>query len=250
MASHLFAAHGIEKKFGTVRALTGIDFDIDAGEIVALIGDNGAGKSTLTKVLSGVLAPDAGRIVLDGEEVTISSPRRADELGIATLHQDLSLAPHLTVTENLFLGRERKLPGVLGALGLVDSRRMAREAVTLLRDVRSAVTHLDEPVARMSGGQRQSVAIARSVALSSKVLILDEPTSALGVTQVDSVLDTMRRVRDKGLAVVFITHTLPHVMEVADRVQVLRGGSRVASLRTADTSMVELVSIMTGAHAA
>jgi simple sugar transport system ATP-binding protein len=242
-------ARGLTRMFGQVTALDHADFDVEAGEVVALIGDNGAGKSTLVKALSGNLAVDSGEILFDGAPVTLASPTQASALGIETVYQDLALAPHLDPTQNVFLGREVMRRGPLGLLGFMDNaqmRRLAREAFDRLG---ATVPSLTAPVGTMSGGQRQAIAIARAVAWADRVVFLDEPTAALGVRQTQNVLDTIRRVRDHGVGVVFISHSMPHVMQVSDRVQVLRLGRRVATYATRDTTMEQLVGAMTGAAA-
>ncbi|TXL62214.1 ATP-binding cassette domain-containing protein [Aeromicrobium terrae] len=244
----ILEARGLSRRFGHVTALDGADFDVRPGEVVALIGDNGAGKSTLVKALSGNLAVDSGEIRFDGKPVAIETPTVASGLGIETVYQDLALAPHLDPVANMFLGREVMRPGVLGALGFMDAKQMrvgAQEAFDLLG---ATVTDLNVPVGSMSGGQRQAIAIARAVHWANRVVFLDEPTAALGVRQTANVLDTIRRVRDHGVAVVFISHSMPHVIEVSDRVQVLRMGRRVATFETAQTSMEELVGAMTGVN--
>lgn len=243
----LLEARGLTRKFGQVTALDGADFDIEAGEVVALIGDNGAGKSTLVKALSGNLQVDAGAVFFDGEPVTIDTPTRASALGIETVHQDLALAPHLDPAQNMFLGRETARPGLAGRLGFLDNKAMRAEAREAFDALGATVRSLTSPVGAMSGGQRQAIAIARAVHWASRIVFLDEPTAALGVRQTANVLDTIRRVRDRGVGVVFISHSMPHVIEVSDRVQVLRLGQQVATFQTSQTSMEELVGAMTGA---
>jgi len=240
-------AHGLTRKFGQVTALDAADFDISSGEVVALIGDNGAGKSTLVKALSGNLAVDSGEIRFDGQPIELTSPTQASGLGIETVYQDLALAPHLDPTQNMFLGREIMRAGPLGALGFMDNAEMHRQARAAFDRLGATVRSLTSPVGAMSGGQRQAIAIARAVAWADRVVFLDEPTAALGVRQTQNVLDTIRRVRDHGVGVVFISHSMPHVMAVADRVQVLRLGRRVVTYDTKDTSMEQLVAAMTGA---
>jgi simple sugar transport system ATP-binding protein len=243
----LLEAHGIVKRFGHVRALRGADFAAVAGEVVALIGDNGAGKSTLVKILSGTLQPDGGEIRFDGRRVALPSPVVARSLGIETVYQDLALAPDLDPSANLFLGRERLRSGVLGWLGLLDNKAMRRETGDAFKSLGVGVQSTTAPVKSFSGGQRQSVAVSRAVTWASKVLFLDEPTAALGVVATRKVLDLVRAVRDRGLAVVLVSHNMPEVLEVSDRVEVLRLGQRVATLKTADASMEDLVGAMTGA---
>ncbi len=235
---------GLVKTFGTVNALQGADFIVDAGTVTALIGDNGAGKSTLVKVLSGVHPPDGGTILLDGEPVSFRSPLDAHRLGIETVYQDLALAPHLDAAANVFLGREIRRARVF-----TNKRAMRRRTMAAFRDLEvTTVQDLAVPVALLSGGQRQSVAIARSALWAKRVIFFDEPTAALGVVQTRRVLDLIRRVRDQGLGVVLITHTLPDALEVADRVEVLRFGRRSAHFERADATIELLVAAITGAY--
>jgi simple sugar transport system ATP-binding protein len=240
-------ARGLTRSFGNVRALDGADFDVHAGEVVALIGDNGAGKSTLVKALSGNLALDSGQILFAGSEVELTSPSQASSLGIETVYQDLALAPHLNAAQNMFLGREIPKPGFQGRLGFMDNRTMRLKSREAFDELGATVRSLTDPVGSMSGGQKQAIAIARAVAWAKGVIFLDEPTAALGVVQTRNVLDTIRRVRDKGVGVVFISHSMPHVIDVADRVQVLRQGRRVATYEAKKTTVEELVGAMTGA---
>jgi simple sugar transport system ATP-binding protein len=247
MAEPLLEARGIVKSFGRVHALRGADFTVYPGEVVALIGDNGAGKSTLVKTLSGVHMPDAGEIFFDGEPVVLSSPTAARELGIETVYQDLALAPDLESAANLFLGREQMRGGLLGKLGFVDNAAMRRRTQDAFSTLGVGVQDVEAPVAYFSGGQRQGVAVARAVTWASKVVFMDEPTAALGVVQTRKVLELIRRVRDTGLSVVLISHNMPDVLAVSDRVEVLRLGQRVAQFKTAETTMEALVGAMTGA---
>jgi simple sugar transport system ATP-binding protein len=240
-------ARGLSRQFGHVRALNEVDFEVFPGEVTALIGDNGAGKSTLVKALSGNLAVDSGTILFDGKEVDMSTPSAVSALGIETVYQDLALAPHLDPVQNMYLGREIRRAGLAGALGFMKTKEMARASRVAFDELGATVRALTSPVGEMSGGQRQAVAIARAVHWASRVVFLDEPTAALGVRQTQNVLETIRRVRDKGIAVVFISHSMPHVIEVSDRIQVLRLGTRVANIPAKDTSMEELVGLMTGA---
>lgn len=247
VATPVFEARALSRRFGQVQALDAADFDIRAGEVVALIGDNGAGKSTLVKAMTGNLDVDQGQILLDGQEVRFTSPQDASDAGIEVVHQDLALAPHLNPAQNMYLGRELVRGGILGRMGFLDEPRMREESLKAFQSLGSAVTRVNTPIGQMSGGQRQSVAIARSVAWASRVLFLDEPTAALGVVQTRNVLDMIKRVRDKGVAVVFISHSMPHVIQVADRIQVLRLGRRVATYPGAGASVEQLVGAMTGA---
>ena len=247
MAEPLLRAIGLAKQYGQVKALQGADFDVAAGEVVALIGDNGAGKSTLVRMLSGSEQADDGRIEFDGREVALSTPIEARRLGIETVFQDLALAPHLDPIQNLYLGREVMRKGLLDRLGFMDTPLMREAGKATFAGLGSTVRDFSGPIGAMSGGQKQSIAVARAAAWASKVIFLDEPTAALGVVQTKGVLDLIRRVRDEGIGVVFISHSMPHVLEVADRVQVMRHGRRVVTLRAADSSVEELVGAMTGA---
>jgi simple sugar transport system ATP-binding protein len=236
-------ARRVVKIFGTVNALSGADFIVDAGTVTALIGDNGAGKSTLVKVLSGVHPPDDGEILLDGQPVTFHSPFDAHRLGIETVYQDLALAPHLDASANVFLGREIRRGRVF-----TNKRAMRKRTIAAFNEL--GVTTVQDPsvpVALLSGGQRQSVAIARSALWAKRVIFFDEPTAALGVIQTRRVLDLIRRIRDQGLGVVLITHTLPDALEVADRVEVLRFGRRTAHFDRSTATIELLVSAITGA---
>ena len=234
------------RTYGSVIALDGADFDIEAGQVTALIGDNGAGKSTMVKILSGTEQFEEGEVTLEGQKVVFNNPAAARSHGIETVFQDLALCPHLDPVENLYLNREIKRSGVLGLLGFMDRKAMRDRSVEVFTDLGATVRKLNEPVGTMSGGQKQSVAVARSAAWASKIIFFDEPTAALGVVQTANVLDLIRRVRDKGIGVVLISHSMPEVLEVADSIQVLRRGRRVATIKSADSSVEELVGVMTG----
>jgi len=247
MAEPLLLARGLTRRYGQVYALQGADFTAYPGEVVALIGDNGAGKSTLVRTLSGAIQPDGGEILLAGAPVRFASPLDAQRLGIETVYQDLSLAPDLDAAANLHLGRELFRGGPLRPFHVLDRGAMRRSARTAFAELGVDLRDIDVPIAALSGGQRQSVAVARAVAYASKVIFMDEPTAALGVVQRGRVLDTIRKVRDRGIAVVFISHNMPEVLAVSDRVEVLRLGRRVARYATAQTSVEELVGAMTGA---
>ncbi|MFT4220954.1 MAG: ATP-binding cassette domain-containing protein [Microbacterium sp.] len=240
-------ARGLSRQFGHVRALNEADFEVYPGEVTALIGDNGAGKSTLVKALSGNLALDSGTIKFDGEPIEFTHPRQASALGIETVYQDLALAPHLDPVQNMYLGREIPAGGIGGLFGFMKTKEMAVASRAAFDDLGATVRSLTSPVGEMSGGQRQAIAIARAVHWADRLVFLDEPTAALGVRQTKNVLETIRRVRDKGIGVVFISHSMPHVIEVSDRIQVLRLGSRVATLNAKETTMEDLVGYMTGA---
>jgi simple sugar transport system ATP-binding protein len=237
---------GINKSFGAVQALKDVDFEVRPGEVVALIGDNGAGKSTLINVITGVLAPDSGEIIFEGERVEFISPHDARERGIETVYQDLAVAPQLDAVANIFLGRERRKSGILGRLGFLDQQRMRNETDDQLGELQVRIPDLTKPLSTFSGGQRQGVAVARAVMWASKVVIMDEPTAALGVAQVGMVLDLVRRVRQTGIPVVFISHNMPQVFDVADRIVVLRLGEVVAELDPKKTSTDDAVGAMTG----
>lgn len=241
----VLTATGVAKKYGHVTALDGADLTVHAGEVCALIGDNGAGKSTLVKVLAGVETPDQGSIELDGRPVTITAPTQAQDLGIATVFQDLALAPDLTPTENFFLGRELRQRGLGGWFRFSDKQRMQAEAAKEFSELGINLRSTTVPVGSLSGGQKQSVAIARAAAWANKIIILDEPTAALGVVQTERVLRLVRRVADRGLAVLLVTHNMSHVVEIADSVQVLRLGRRVAEFSSGTTSVESLVAAMT-----
>ncbi len=243
----LLEARGVHKAYGHVQVLHGVDLEVEAGKVTALIGDNGAGKSTLVKILSGALAPDAGQVRLRGEVVRLTSPEHARSLGIETVYQDLALAPELGPAENVFAGRELLRPGLLGRLGVLDKRAMRVRAHEAFTSMGTDVKDLDAAVSALSGGQRQSVAICRAVMWAKDVIFLDEPTAALGVRQTGKVLELVRRVADSGVAVVLISHNMREVLEVADTVQVLRMGTRVAALPSKGTSVADLVGAMTGA---
>jgi simple sugar transport system ATP-binding protein len=247
MTGPLLEARGLTRRYGQVYALQGADFTAYPGEVVALIGDNGAGKSTLVKTLSGAIHPDGGEILLDGQPVRFDNPIAAQRMGIETVYQDLALAPDLDAAANLHLGRELYLGGIWRPFHVLDRGAMRRSARTAFAELGVDLRDLSVPVASLSGGQRQSVAVARAVAYASKVIFMDEPTAALGVVQRGRVLDTVRRVRDRGISVVLISHNLPEVLAVSDRVEVLRLGRRVATYTTAQTSVEELVGAMTGA---
>jgi simple sugar transport system ATP-binding protein len=240
-------ARDVSKTYGHVTALDNVNFSVRAGEVVALIGDNGAGKSTLVKILSGTESPTAGSIFIDGQPVTISGPMDARRHGVETVYQDLALAPHLNPVQNMYLGREVMRGGILGRLGFMNNSEMLRGSKAAFNDLGATVRNYAGSIGAMSGGQKQAVAVARAAAWAKKVILLDEPTAALGVVQTKGVLDLIRRVRDRGLGVVFISHSMPHVMEVADEIQVLRLGRRVATYRSHETSMEQLVGAMTGA---
>lgn len=241
-------ARGLVKRYGQVTALDGADFELRAGEILAVIGDNGAGKSSLIKALSGATVPDEGEVLLDGRPVQFRTPMDARRAGIECCYQDLAVAPAMTIAENLFLGREIRRAGFLGAaLRMIDKKRMLEIAVQRMADLKVGIRSMTQAVETLSGGQRQCVAVARAAAFAEHVVILDEPTAALGVKEGNMVLELIRRVRDKGLPVILISHNMPHVFEIADRIHVARLGRRAAVLNPKKISMSDTVAVMTGA---
>ncbi|MCC2628259.1 MAG: transporter related [Thermomicrobiales bacterium] len=242
----ILEARGINKHFGPVQALKDVDLSVFPGEVVALIGDNGAGKSTLINVLTGVLPLESGEIVFAGEQVRFSNPHEARAHGIETVYQDLAVAPHLDAVANIFLGRERRQSGLPGIVGFLDNRRMRKETDEQLSRLKVRVPELERRLVTLSGGQRQGVAVARAVMWASKVVIMDEPTAALGVAQTAKVLDLIRQVRDTGIPVVFISHNMPNVFQVADRIVVLRLGQVVAELDPKSATIEDAVAAMTG----
>jgi simple sugar transport system ATP-binding protein len=247
VAEPVLEARDIVKSFGRVQALRGASFTVYPREVVALVGDNGAGKSTLVKTLVGVHPPDSGEIRFDGRPVQVHTPHDARVLGIETVFQDLALASEIDPAANMFLGREVMRSGLLGKLGFLDKATMRRRSDEAFRDLGVRIQDTSAPVANMSGGQRQGIAICRAVTWASKVVFMDEPTAALGVVQTRNVLEQIKRVREHGLSIVLISHNMPEVFEVADRIEVLRLGQRVASLRPAEVTMEDVVAAMTGA---
>ncbi len=244
-------ARNLVKRYGHVTALDGTDFELRAGEILAVIGDNGAGKSTLIKALSGAIIPDSGEIYLDGQRVHFRSPIDARRNGIETVYQDLAVAPAMTIAENLFLGREILRPGWFARLiRWVDKKKMLEEAIADMKDLKIGIRSMTQAVETLSGGQRQGVAVARSAAFARHVVIMDEPTAALGVKEGNMVLELIRRVRDSGLPVIIISHNMPHVFEIADRIHIQRLGKRAAVVNPKTISMSDAVAVMTGAKSA
>jgi D-xylose transport system ATP-binding protein len=244
-ASPILQAQGLSKAFGAVQALRDVDFEAYAGEVIGLVGDNGAGKSTLVKIFSGVYIPDSGHISVDGARINITSPKDATKAGIATVYQDLALCDNLDVVTNLFLGREEGIPV---APFLVNELDMEVQAAAVLKQLDVKLPSLRRPVAALSGGQRQSIAVAKTILRKAKVVLLDEPTAALGVAQTRQVLDLIRRLRTQGLAVIVISHNLADVFAVVDRVVVMRLGRRVATFDVAATTPEQVVAAITGAE--
>jgi fructose transport system ATP-binding protein len=241
-------AKGLVKRYGQVTALDGADFELRAGEILAVIGDNGAGKSSLIKCLSGATVPDEGLISLDGNPIYFKSPIDARRAGIETVYQDLAVAPAMSIAENLFLGREIRREGFAGSvLRMLDKKKMLEQSIERMNDLKVGIRSMTQAVETLSGGQRQCVAVSRAAAFAQHVVIMDEPTAALGVKEGNMVLELIRRVRDKGLPVVLISHNMPHVFEIADRIHVARLGKRAAVLNPKKISMSDTVAVMTGA---
>lgn len=236
----------IQKRFGAVQVLHGVSFNVFPGEVVGLVGDNGAGKSTTVRILSGALHPDRGDIRIEGQSVRFESPIQARQRGIETVYQDLALAPHLSVSANLFLNREHVRPGLWGRLGFLDEQRMATDAVSKLGLLHINIKSLNQTIQQLSGGQRQAIAVARAASWGSRLVVLDEPTAALGVEEAQMVLNLIRQVRDSGIPVLLISHTMPHVFEVTDRIIVLRQGRVVAAAQTRDCTLDQVIMWITG----
>ena len=245
----ILQARGLTKRFGRVTALDQADFELYAGEILAVIGDNGAGKSTLIKALTGAVAPDHGEILMDGQPIHFRSPLDARRAGIETVYQNLALSPALSIVDNLFLGREIKAKGPLGSLfrklDKASMQKIAREKLSELGLL--TIQNINQPVETLSGGQRQGVAVARAAAFGSKVVIMDEPTAALGVKESRRVLELILDVKRRGLPIVLISHNMPHVFEVADRIHIHRLGRRLTVIDPKKYTMSEAVALMTGA---
>jgi D-xylose transport system ATP-binding protein len=248
MASPLLALTGVSKRYGAVQALDGVDLEVHAGEVVGLVGDNGAGKSTLVKVISGIVSPDRGEIAMDGVPVAIRTPEDAVQLGIATVYQDLALADNLDVVANLFLGREELSRGPARATAQLDEIAMEHRSHELLEQFAVTIPNVRTEVAALSGGQRQQVAVARSLLGEPRIVLLDEPTAALGVAQTAQVLRLIKQLRERGLGVIVISHNLADVFEVADRIFVLRLGRPAGAFDVAHTTQDDVVAAITGAR--
>jgi len=246
---NVLEARDLIKTFGNVVGLDGVDLELRRGEILAVIGDNGAGKSTLIKCLTGALVPDAGELRLDGERVSFRRPQDGRDAGIETVYQTLAVIPALDIASNLFLAREIRRKGPLGSvLRMVDTKAMREQAAQAVQDLGiQTIQNMTQAVETLSGGQRQAVAVARAAAFGSKVIVLDEPTAALGVKESAHVLETIQQLRERGLSVILISHNMPHVWQVADRIHVQRLGRRVGVLDPAVHTMSEGVAVMTGA---
>ncbi len=251
MTKPVLAARGLIKRYGRVVALDHADFDLYPGEILGVIGDNGAGKSTLIKVLSGAAQADGGEVLLEGNPVSFSSPIDARLSGIETVYQNLALSPALSIADNMFMGRELRKPGIRGKLfHQLDRGKMQAIARQKLSELGlMTIQNINQPVETLSGGQRQGVAVARAAAFGTKVLILDEPTAALGVKESRRVLELIKEVQARGLPIILISHNMPHVFEVSDRIHIHRLGRRIAVIDPSDYSMSDAVAIMTGAMA-
>ncbi len=245
----ILKGRGLTKRYGKVTALDNCDFDLMPGEILAVIGDNGAGKSTLIKAVSGAVVPDEGKIWLDGQEVSFRTPLEARGQGIETVYQTLAMSPALSIAENMFMGRELRKPGIMGSLfRQLDRPAMEKFARAKLSELGlMTIQNINQAIETLSGGQRQGVAVARAAAFGSKVVILDEPTAALGVKESRRVLELIRDVRARGIPIILISHNMPHVFEVADRVHVHRLGRRLCVIKPSDYTMSDAVAFMTGA---
>lgn len=249
MTTPVLSARGMVKTFGRVVGLDGVDLDLYPGEILAIIGDNGAGKSTLIKCLTGALVPDAGELLIDGQLVHFRRPQDALDAGIETVYQTLAVAPALDIASNLYLGRERRRPGFLGiVLRMLDKKGMRHDAGKAMAELGiGTLQNMAQPVETLSGGQRQAVSVARAATFGSKVIVLDEPTAALGVKESKQVLKMIEEVRSRGLPVILISHNMPHVFEVADRIHIQRLGRCAGVVTPISHTMSEAVAIMTGA---
>lgn len=241
-------AHGLVKRYGSVVAMNGADFQLRSGEVLAVIGDNGAGKSTLIKALSGAVIPDAGSMFMDGKEVHFRSTLDARAHGIETVYQDLAVIPALDIAANIFLGREIRQKGIMGKVfRRLDQKEMLRQSSEFLSELKIGIGSTKQAVETLSGGQRQGVAVARAAAFGKRVIIMDEPTAALGVRESGMVINLIREIRDRGLPVILISHDMPHVFEVADRIHIHRLGRRAAVVNPKKRPMNEVVALMTGA---
>ena len=249
MTQPVLEARGLVKTFGHVIGLAGVDLQLHAGEVLAIIGDNGAGKTTIIKCLSGAMTPDAGTMLVDGREMTFRSTQEAREAGIETVYQTLAVAPALDIASNLFLAREQRRSGLLGSvLRMLDTGGMKRQATQYIDDLGiSTLQNINQAVETLSGGQRQAVAVARAAAFGGKVVILDEPTAALGVRETGQVLRLIRDLRERGLGIILISHNMPNVFEAADRIHIQRLGRAVGVITPKSHTPAEAVAIMTGA---
>ena len=249
MTEPILSGRGLTKKYGRVTAMEDCDFDLMPGEILAVIGDNGAGKSTLIKSLSGAIRPDSGKITIKGKLASFDSPNHARDFGIETVYQTLAMSPALSIADNMFMGRELRKPGFMGRiLRQLDKARMREIASEKLSELGlMTIQNIDQKVETLSGGQRQGVAVARAAAFGSTVMILDEPTAALGVKEGRRVLDLILEVKSRGIPIILISHNMPHVFEVADRIHIHRLGRRLCVVNPKNISMSDAVALMTGA---
>ena len=249
MTQPILTARGLTKRYGKVTALDRCDFDLMPGEILAVIGDNGAGKSSLIKALSGAVQPDEGVIELEGKPVQFASPLHAQDAGLATVYQTLALSPALSIVDNMFMGRELLKPGIMGSVfRALDHEKMREFARAKLSELGlMTIQNIDQQVETLSGGQRQGVAVARAAAFGSKVIILDEPTAALGVKESRRVLELIQDVRSRGVSIILISHNMPHVFEIADRIHIHRLGKRLCVIDPKQYTMSDAVAFMTGA---
>lgn len=245
----ILKARNLTKRYGKVTALNNCDFELYPGEILAVIGDNGAGKSTLIKAVSGAVVPDEGQIWLDGREVSFKTPIEARDAGIETVYQTLAMSPALSIADNMFMGRELRAPGIMGSLfRKLDRPKMEKFARQKLNELGlMTIQNINQAVETLSGGQRQGVAVARAAAFGSKVVILDEPTAALGVKESRRVLELIRDVKNRGIPIILISHNMPHVFEIADRIHIHRLGRRLCVIKPQDYTMSDAVAFMTGA---
>ena len=248
-ATPVLEARGLVKRYGSVTAINGADFELRAGEVLAVIGDNGAGKSSLIKAFAGAVIPDSGRILMNGSPVSFKNTRDARAAGIETVYQDLAVIPALDIASNVYLGREIKRKGISGSVfRRLDMPRMRHESSKHLQDLKIGIKSVNQAVETLSGGQRQGVAVARAAAFGRGVIIMDEPTAALGVRESGMVIDLIRTIRDRGIPVVLISHDMPHVFEVADRIHIHRLGKRAGVVNPKNRTMSEVVALMTGAE--
>ncbi|NMR19208.1 ATP-binding cassette domain-containing protein [Cellulomonas fimi] len=245
-SSPVLTATGLRKTYGHVKALRGASLEVRAGEVLAIVGDNGAGKSTFISCICGAVTPDEGEVRIDGTALEPGSIASAMDAGLAAVYQDLAVAPHLSVVENIFLSTELKKPGLLGRLGMLDRRAMRQKSEELMHGLGIDLPNLDRPVEQLSGGQRQVVAVARAVSRASRVVVLDEPTAALGAKQSKIVLDTIEATRQRGIAVLLISHDLPRVLEIADRIVVMRLGAVATEVDPRGTTVSDVVALMLG----
>ncbi|MGI9861508.1 ATP-binding cassette domain-containing protein [Moorella naiadis] len=245
-AKQVIKATNIKKYFGSVRALEGANIEVYPGEVVGLLGDNGAGKSTLVNILSGVYRPDGGELYLDGQKVEFDNPLEARKRGIETVYQELALAPHLDIVTNIFLGREEIRPDLWGRLGFLDRKSMREKALQDLDKLRITIKSVEQRINQLSGGQRQAVAVARAVSWGTKLIIMDEPTAALGVEESLKVLELIKEIKNHRIPIILITHTIPYAFKVCDRLVIMRLGRTIANLKISETTIDDVIAWITG----